>query len=216
MDKAIIFDMDGVLVDSQPVHFQADRMHFDELGLHMSQRDIESLAGLSPAKRYQDFAVKYQLPFSPKEMFDRREELVAKLFLESKLTPTAGMLDLLKDVKSHHIKTAVASASPMPFIQLVLRTLGLMDYFDVIFTAEEVENGKPAPDVFFKAAEALGYAPESCIVIEDSHNGVLAANAAGMKVVGYQNPTSGQQDLQTATVVIHDFRKIDCDFLLHL
>ena len=101
-------------------------------------------------------------------------------------------------------------------ILIILKKIGLLEYFDDILSGESVENCKPAPDVFLESAKRLGVNRENCVVVEDSLNGVLAANRAGMKVIGFLNPNSGQQDLSTATVVIQNFHEIDGDFILSL
>ena len=107
------------------------------------------------------------------------------------------------------MKTAVASSSSYDLIGAVLERLDLRMYFDAIVSGEDMENGKPAPDIFLKTARVLKSDESSCVVIEDSGNGVLAANRAGMKVIGYINPSSGVQNLETATRIIQRFDQIN-------
>ena len=92
---------------------------------------------------------------------------------------------------------------------MILSRMNIDKYFDSVTSGEDVEHGKPAPDVFLLAAERLGVLPEECTVVEDSGLGVIAAKSAGMRAVGYNNPTSGKQDLSPADIIVYDFSKID-------
>ena len=108
----------------------------------------------------------------------------------------------------------MASSSGYDLIGLILSRLGISEYFDSITSGNDVKRGKPDPDVFLLAAERIGVNPRDCFVVEDSENGVKAAKSAGMKALGYVNPTSGNQCLDMADVVTDDFRKVDInDFM---
>ena len=216
MIHAIIFDMDGVLIDSQPMHYLGDQKTLAAHGVNVPVEEMTAYAGTTNQLRFELFKEKYHLESSIESLIREREETMIRLVRESDAVPTAGSVNLLKSIKTAGLKTAVASSSSYPFIYAVLEKLGIVSYFDLIFSGEDVKNGKPAPDVFLETCVKLGETPKSCVVIEDSANGVLAAVRAGMTCLGYQNPTSGEQDLSKANAVIDDFRTIDADFLIHL
>ena len=200
MVHAIIFDMDGVLIDSQPMHYLGDQQTLAAHGVAVPVEAMTAYAGTTNQLRFELFKERYHLSETIDSLIAEREAIMIRLVRES----DAGL------------KTAVASSSSYPFIHAVLEKLGIVAYFDLIFSGEEVKNGKPAPDVFLETCEKLKETPGTCVVIEDSANGVLAAVRAGMTCLGYQNPTSGEQDLSKANAVIDDFRTIDADFLIHL
>ena len=216
MKKAVIFDMDGVLVDSQPLHFTGDRLLLKYCGVEVTEDDMVKYAGTSNPNRFKKFIEIYHLKNTVEEMDRVRDNIMQKLVDESDLKAISGFRPLLKDLKEHHFLVALASSSSYAFIHSILDKTGIKDYFDYILSGEDLVNSKPAPDIFLKAAEELDCAPETCIVVEDSNNGVTAAVAANMKCIGYVNTTSGDQDLSEATVVIDNFNHIDASFIASL
>ncbi len=209
MITSVLFDMDGVLLDSQPMHYDADIATLGNFGVEISASDVEKYAGTTNLDRYKKFREEYGMHASVDEMVSFREQCIMKFVKEYPLEPIDGVVNLLKSVKSIGLKTAVASSSSYDFIYAVLERLNIREYFDDVVSGEDMENGKPAPDIFIETARVLNSEPKECVVVEDSHNGVLAGVRAGMKVVGYVNPSSGIQDLTIASVVIDDFNKID-------
>ena len=179
MVHAIIFDMDGVLIDSQPMHYLGDQQTLAAHGVDVPVEAMTAYAGTTNQLRFELFKERYHLSETIDSLIAEREAIMIRLVRESDAGPTAGSVELLKSIKAAGLKTAVASSSSYPF-------------------------------------EKLKETPETCVVIEDSANGVLAAVRAGMTCLGYQNPTSGEQDLSKANAVINDFRTIDADFLIHL
>ena len=216
MIHAIIFDMDGVLIDSQPMHYLGDQQTLAAHSVEVPVEEMTAYAGTTNQLRFELFKERYHLDADVADMIREREATMIRLGRESDAVPTEGSVALLESIKADGLKTAVASSSSYPFIYAVLEKLGILSYFDLIFSGEDVKNGKPAPDVFLETCEKLQETPETCVVIEDSANGVLAAVRAGMACLGYQNPTSGEQDLSKANAVIDDFRTIDADFLIRL
>jgi beta-phosphoglucomutase-like phosphatase (HAD superfamily) len=208
MRDTVIFDMDGVLIDSQPLHFNIDLEVLRIAGASPMQADVERRAGMANRDRWPGYKREFGLSLSVDELISLHVGILMKLFRESALGPVSGIPELLATLKEARIKTAVASSSSMALINLVLEKLRIARYFDDLVTGEDVKNGKPAPDVFLKAAEILGSPPENCAVIEDSANGVLAARRAGMRCVAYRNPASGEQDLSPADMIIDSFSQI--------
>ena len=123
---------------------------------------------------------------------------------------------LLADLKKNNFFLSIASSSPKKLIELITERLQIRHYFDILISGEEVENGKPHPDIFLKAASFYQKAPKFFTVIEDSTNGILAAKAAGMKCIAYRNPNSGKQDLSKADLIIDSFSELNIEVISRL
>ena len=200
--KAVIFDMDGVIIDSEPIHFEVDIQTMKDFGCSISKEELNKYVGTTNEYMWTDIKNKYKLDKSVEEIINYRSEMVKRKVIESDLIPIEGIADLLKELKVKNIPAAIASSSPRDFIEVVVSKFQLEDYFSCIWSGEEVENGKPAPDIYVETAKKLGISPEECIVIEDSKNGVLAAKKAGMKCIGFKNINSGDQDLSKADCIV--------------
>ena len=212
--KAVIFDMDGVLVDSQPYHFKADIDTMAEYGVIKDQKFYEAFAGTLTDNRMRTLRDMFGLDVPAEELIEKREKMILDIMANEDIKPVSGIPELLRSIKALGLKTAVASSSGIELIKLVLDRLGIAVYFDSITSGNDVKRGKPSPDIFLLAAERIGAEPSECLVVEDSENGVRAAKAAGMTALGYVNPTSGYQCLDMADVVTDDFRKVDInDFM---
>ncbi|HIQ98666.1 MAG TPA: HAD family phosphatase [Candidatus Scybalocola faecavium] len=216
MITSILFDMDGVLIDSQPMHYEADVETLKHFGVCVTVKDVEKYAGTTNSDRYTRFKKDYHMDDSVEAMVAFREQCIMDMIRSRDISAIDGIRELLKDIRCHHLKTAVASSSSYDLIYAVLDKLSIRDCFDQVVSGEDLENSKPAPDIFLKTAHQLESDPEECVVIEDSGNGVLAGIRAGMRVVGYVNPTSGKQDLSPATRVITSFLEITANDLMKL
>lgn len=206
--KAVIFDMDGVIIDSEPIHFEVDMQTMRDLGFDISSEELEKYVGTTNEYMFTDLKNKYNINQSIEEIINYKVELTKKKIIQSDLEPIEGIKELLVDLKNKNIPTAIASSSPRSFIDVVVSKFNLQDYFNYIVSGEEVVNGKPAPDVYIETARKLGLSPEECTVIEDSRNGVLAAKTAGMKCIGFQNINSGNQDLSKADIIVKSITEI--------
>lgn len=127
---------------------------------------------------------------------------------ETNLRPIPYISELIVDLYKNNFSLALASSSPHEQINYILENLGIKRYFHSTISGEDVKEGKPHPEIFLKAARSVGIDPESCVVIEDSHNGVTAAKNANMKCIGYKNPNSGNQDLSNADITVLSLKKI--------
>ena len=212
--KAVIFDMDGVLVDSQPYHFKADIDTMAEYGVIKDQKFYESFAGTLTADRMRTLKEMFGLDVPVEEMTIKRENMILDIMGKEDIKPVSGIPEFLRSIKEKGLTTAVASSSDYKLINLILDRLKIAKYFDSVTSGSDVKRGKPSPDVFLLAAERIGIEPAECLVVEDSENGVKAAKAAGMKALGYINPTSGKQDLSLADFITDDFKKISIDMFI--
>lgn len=209
MNQAIIFDMDGVLINSQPAHYEADKICLYEIGVQADDYYVESLAGTITPNRFLLYQKKYEFETDITKLSQRREEIAMDIFRNQGVDGIDGAIKLLKDCYENGMLTAVASSSPYKMISLVLEQLSITKYFKEIVSGERLEKGKPAPDIFLLAANKLSVNPFHCVVIEDSTSGVAAAVAANMKVIGYKNETSGKQNLNKATLIVDCLEKLN-------
>jgi HAD superfamily hydrolase (TIGR01509 family) len=208
-DKCIIFDMDGVLIDSEPLHFDFESKLFKSLGITVSREQHETFVGTSSKTMWTIISQTHNLPFSLKELIFKGQ-LEFPVYLENrdpiKLIP--GIEKLLVKLKNAGFSIALASSSPQKFISYILDKCNISEYFQIKVSGDDVTNGKPNPEIFLKTAELIGFQPKDCLVIEDSANGVHAAVKAGMKCIGYSNPGSGNQNLQKADLIIKSFSQL--------
>lgn len=213
MLKAVIFDMDGVIIDSEPMHFMIDKKLLGSLGVEADERLLSRYVGVSNPEMLADIRKRFRLDFSINELLELKNKLLLEALSETNLQPVRGVRELILDLVSHNVLLAVASSSPKMFVETVLKKLGLQQYFKVVVSGEELEKSKPAPDIFIKAASLLNVRPDECVVIEDSTPGTEAAEKAGIRCVGYLNPNSGRQDLSKASVTTDDMRKLNYEIL---
>ena len=211
--KAVIFDMDGVIIDSEPIHFEVDMQTMKDLGCNISREELEKYVGTTNEYMIADIKKNYNIRKSVEEIINYKVEMVKNKIVQSDLEPIEGIRELLIDLKKKNIPAAIASSSPKDFINIVVSKFKLQEYFKYIVSGEEVESGKPAPDVYIETAKKLGISPKECIVVEDSKNGVLAAKAAGMKCIGFQNINSGNQDLSKADIIVNSIGEIKLSYL---
>jgi beta-phosphoglucomutase family hydrolase len=213
MIKAVIFDMDGVIVESEHIHIEAEQQTMLEHGVRISAEELHAYTGTTAKFMFTELIKKYKLDTTFEGIFDEKEEIMFKL-LEKETRPTKGVIELLKKLKLKGVKLAIASSSHRRLIEYVLRKLDIGPLFDVVVSAEDVSSGKPSPEIFIKSARRLRVKPVECLVVEDAKLGVEAAKNAGMKVVGYRNPNSGDQDLSRAEMIVDDFLKLSVEDML--
>src|SRR6185295_5576236 len=198
--SAIIFDMDGVIVDSEPYHERAFRDVFAEMGYGETHGfHFPDYYGHSDEALWRDFVAKHKPPQPFAELVAWKQRHFLDI-LKKDEPIFEGLPDLVEKLAARY-RLAVASGSSHPVIDSVLAMKGLRRYFPVVVSVQDVSRGKPAPDVFLRAAELLGVKPVECCVIEDSVAGVQGALAAGMEVIGITNSFSAEK-LARATQVV--------------
>lgn len=214
--KAVIFDMDGVIIDSEPMHLDVDIKTMAYFGFNITGKEFEKYVGMTSPEMWRSIRSEYNIEQSIEEIINGQLEKKINILRDLNIEPIDGIKELLFELKSQGIPIAVASSSARRLIEEVLRKFDLRDYFQCIASGEEVERGKPAPDVYIEAAKELRVHPSNCIVIEDSRNGVRAAKNAGMKCIGYQNINSGNQDLSEADSIVHAITEINIRYLINV
>ncbi|MBW6410645.1 HAD family hydrolase [Clostridium weizhouense] len=205
--KAIIFDMDGVIVDSERIYFGIERDVFSHFKIKISKEEHEGFVGSSLENMWDKIIKDKSLKICPKDTVNYHKQYVMKHMEGLELVPIKNVKEFINDIKEKNIKIALASSSTKALINLILNKLEIRNLFDVIVSGEEVKQSKPNPEIFLKAAKFLNVDPSDCIVIEDSSNGVRAAKKAGMKCIGFLNPGSGNQCLEEADIIISEFPK---------
>ena len=214
MIEIIIFDMDGVLIDSEPAYFEVEKKIFKFLGLNISRVQHETFVGMAMPLIWEIIKRENELSYSKEELIKMHRDGIYNHFIKSKdLLPIKGVKELIINLKRAGKRVIVASSTNRELIEIILRKIDLISYFDNFSGGDEVQKAKPAPDIFLLAASKSGVNPDNCLVIEDSKNGVLSAKAAGMKVIGFINPGSGNQDLSLADLVIDSFEKVNIENL---
>lgn len=186
MKKAIIFDLDGVIVDTAKYHYLAWRKIALDLGFDFSEAQNEMLKGVSRVQSLEFLLESGQVTISQSEkerlLREKNEHYLSLISHMNETELLEGIPALLRALRAHQIPFALGSASKNA--RLILDALHLTDWFTAIVDGNEVTQAKPDPEVFLKAAQKLGYQPVDCIVIEDSQAGIQAANAVGMTSVG--------------------------------
>jgi HAD superfamily hydrolase (TIGR01509 family) len=210
MIQAILFDLDGLMFDSEPHSLASWEAVLKERGVQLDQLTIESILGLRIDATARTLIDKYQLPETVQGLADAKTDYqIAQL--AGNVPPLPGLFELLDEIDRRGLKKAIASSGIRAYVEAVLRVNGLRDRFRVIITGDQVAHGKPAPDVFLAATHALNVEPVHCLVLEDAPAGVPAAKAAGMMCIAVPNHSVAQLDLSQADRVatsLHEVRAI--------
>jgi HAD superfamily hydrolase (TIGR01509 family) len=212
MIQTVIFDMDGVIVDTEPVHRYAYFKQFDELNIAVTEEMYTSFTGFSTRNTFQTLKEAFQLNHDVEDLIQRKRSIFNDAFDTKKdLELLEGVEKLIKELHENGIQLILASSASKVTIDRVFTRFGLHEYFTHVVSGEDFPKSKPHPAIFEHAA-SLSIAPkENCIVIEDSTNGVRASKAAGIFCVGYNSIHSKDQDLSEADIVINHFNELGFD-----
>ncbi len=207
--KAFIFDMDGVIVDTQKTHTEALVRTFAHYGADVPAEELAAFAGTKRGTAIRNVIERRGLNLPVDALCDLKDRLFDGMIAEMDLVPIDGIPELLRALRSAGVRTAIASSSGEAFISLVVDRLGIRPYFDALISGQNLPESKPNPAIYRLAAETLDVRPEEAVVLEDAAMGVAAAKGAGMRCIGFRNPSSGAQDLSAADFVVDDIRAID-------
>ena len=204
----IIFDMDGVLLDSEPMHQEIIYETFQLEGIPFDKAYIQTLTGMSAFPMWEKVKRDAQRSESVEELIKFHRDYFFKRLPEVKVPLVPHVKDVLEKVKNEGKHLSLASSSGRKLIDIFTQQTNIAHYFEVIMSGDDVQYSKPNPEIFLKVAQWYGLPATQFTVIEDSTNGVKAAKSAGMQCVGFQNPLSGGQDLSQADLLIHSMQEL--------
>lgn len=215
--KAVIFDMDGVIVDTNPHHHTAWREYYQRNGKDLSDADfVQYVSG----KHNRDivahlFANQTLTPDEVVRLSNEKEALFRELY-RPVITPVAGLVDFLTSLKKAGIRMAVATSAPVENLDFVVDTLGIRQYFDTLLNESMVSHPKPDPEIYQKAMAQLGVDPADSVIFEDSMTGIQAAKASGAQVVALATTQSPDELRPFVDDVAHDFTEMTLDRIQRL
>lgn len=215
--KAVLFDMDGVIVDTEPLHRKSYYNMFEDFNLDVSDSLYDSFTGQATLPICRTLVENFELSHSPEDLMARKRKHFKHLFqTDGDLDLIDGVLDLIKDYYNNGLTLVLASSASMVNIERIFDRFDLNQYFKAKISGADLKASKPHPEIFIKAAELAGESRENCMVIEDSTNGIAAAHSAGIYCVGFKSPNSVNQDYSKADKVITDFKEIEFNKLMNV
>ena len=204
--QCVIFDMDGVIIDSEEIHKKAYYETFKNLGVEVSEELYKTMTGSSTINAFQKLVNHFNLDDIPEELVLQKRKCYVNYFEnDPTLSLVNGVKELIQFLYKQNLTLVLASSSAMVNINRVFSRFDLNEYFTARISGADLIASKPHPEIFEKAAILGGVSKEQCIVIEDSDNGIKAANDAGIFVVGYENPLVSDQTLNDANLIIRDY-----------
>lgn len=192
------------MIDTERLYFEVERIMARKFGKEVKDETLWKMMGRKPLEAITVFAEDLELDISPKKLLEIRDELFVKK-LVNEVEPMPGLFDILNILKGK-VKMAIATGSPQKFLKIVLDKLKIESYFDVFVTSDEVEKGKPDPEVYNTAVKRLKVAPFECVVLEDSSNGALAAVRAGCYTIAVPTVYTNKQDFSFVNYVAKDLK----------
>jgi beta-phosphoglucomutase len=203
---AVIFDMDGVLVDNASYHVQAWQQFFQFHGIHFQDNMKTKIFGATNREHLELFFDRI-LSESEVHEFELQKEQIYRNLYSSEIKPVKGLVSFLELLKKNSIPIAMATLAPRVNVDFVLNRTSTTRFFSKIFDASSVSKGKPDPEIYLKTIDSLGMSPQHCIIIEDSFNGILAAKSAGAKVIGITT-THKADELPPVNLIIDDYDQL--------
>jgi HAD superfamily hydrolase (TIGR01509 family) len=216
MINTIIFDMDGVIVDSE-FHWRAVEEPFLRKLIPNSYEEYHKyIVGRSLSDIFQYLDSNFNVPMDKTDFMESYNEMAVTIY-EEKANLLPGVLDFIKLLKKDNLTLALASSSPWLWINMAVNRFDLNQYFEKMVSADETEcKGKPAPDIYLYALEQLKKKASECVAIEDSKNGVISAQEAGMKCIGLKNGFNDDQDLSRSDILVQGFGELSVDVIRKL
>jgi HAD superfamily hydrolase (TIGR01509 family) len=205
---AVIFDMDGVLIDSEPLHFGVLTQVFATDGHTLTPSENEQFIGTTTEFMFDTLIRRHSLPRSIAEYKALYDAAVLRVLAEPHQSQP-GVVALIARLRELNMRQAVASSSHRQWIEITLCSIGLSTAFEVIVSGDDVVHSKPDPEIYLLAAEHLGIPPARCVAIEDSPNGVLSASRAGMFVLGVRTPYTAHLHLDGANRIVDSLADLE-------
>lgn len=216
MLKAVIFDMDGVLIDSEYTYFESKSQILKEAGVVVEESYHYQYMGTTREFMWQGMKDEFNLPLSLESYIKKMDDLRQAMLEKDGTRPIPHVQDFVKRLAAAGLTLAVASSSSLAEIQQSLDDLELTEYFSACVSTEEVKHSKPAPDVYLEALRRIGFSPAEALGIEDTTNGSKSVKNAEMFCIGFANPSFPPQDLTAADVVVSSFESLTAEDLVQL
>lgn len=213
MLKAVLFDMDGVIVDTEPVYARNELEMAERMNIPLTKEFQKNYIGVSHRILWKELKELYDFPYMVDELSFIEREFMANYFVSGELIPINGICELIRSLDENEIKCAIVTSNIEKNVRLVMKRLGIESYISSIASADKVKMIKPAPDLFLYACNELKISPDNCIAVDDCEIGIVGAKSANMKAVGFINPNSGKQDFSKADYIINDMRNLTVDIL---
>jgi len=215
MLKAVLFDLDGVLVDSERFSSEAAKAVLGEYGIVQTPAEKKLVFGRRSVDNFRRAIEARGLELDPDALVSKMNASFAGL-IRGRLMPLPGAIELVTHLKASDVKVAVVSSSPLERVNATLAEVGLLAEFDLILSGDCCVKGKPDPEPFLLAAARLGANPRECVVIEDAEAGILAAKAAKMRVLAVRSPNTHGQDLSLADAIAQTLETVNLEILNRL
>ena len=209
MFRVAIFDMDGVIINSEPLHKKAYQLMFDEFNLDVSENLYSTFTGMATLPICKKLCDIFSLKFSPESLVENKRKHFKSLFDNGlKFELIDGVLDLIKHYHLNGLTLILASSASMNNINMIFDKFDLDKYFKSKISGADLRASKPHPEIFEKATKLTDFSKEECFVIEDATNGIIAAKKAGLYCIAFKGIDSKNQDYSQADKVVTDFKEI--------
>ncbi|WP_445731382.1 HAD family hydrolase [Mariniflexile sp.] len=209
MLKAVIFDMDGVIIESEPLHHYAYHNMFNDVNVKVSDGLYETFTGKSTINVCKQICSIFDLKETPEYLVSLKRKHFDIIFNnDQNFDLIEGVLDVIKDYHNNGLTLVLGSSATMPSIERIFNRFDLNPYFKAKLSGADLKLSKPHPEIFIEAVKASGFKAGECMVIEDSTNGIEAAKAAGVFCIGFDSFHSKNQDYSKADLVVKDFKEI--------
>lgn len=206
---AFIFDMDGVIIDSEPIHSRVKMDTFRHFGLAFEEPELVSYMGRTSGAIFGDVIAKAgRTDITPAELTEYKHHHYLEILKSGEIEPVSGTIELIRSLHEAGIPLGLATSSWVEVMNIVLEKFGIRKYFDSVLSGGDLPASKPDPAIYRISAQRLGAEPQHCMVLEDTASGILAAKRAGMYCIAYRNPNSGNQDLSLADRVVEKIEDV--------
>lgn len=215
MSKAVIFDMDGVIIKSEPLWEKTEKILLKSKDIEYTPIYRDRIVGLNQNDSAKLLIDTFNLKDSISTIIQQRIQILLKIY-KNELNLTKGLENLLIQIKNKKVLIGLASSSPIEVIQYVLEKFSIYKYFDTVVSGECTKKGKPNPDIYLLTAKNLKVKPEQCLVIEDSINGVKSAKSAGMYCIAIPEKRFKINEFAIADKIINNLEEIELDKILSI
>lgn len=209
---AVIFDMNGVIIDDERIHQQSWKVYCKNHDFHITEEEFKKKVFGRTEKETFEYLYKRIITKKELEEFSNERVDTAIEIFKPLMKMTLGLKKLFRELSENNIPMAIATSSRPRYVNFIMESFNIRSLFKAILTAEDIVKGKPDPEIYQKSAEKLAVSPRECVVIEDTLSGINSAKAAGMKVIGIAT-THSKEELKSADKVVESFKEITLSFL---